>query len=84
MIVNLKRNRNDEKIIRKTLRLDQFPVIRKQWKFQYMKYTKEQAKRLKNKNMNGYTRSNPKIIDVKIKDGFYIIESKMNYKTTNN
>ena len=49
-----------------------------------MKYTNEQAKRLKNKNMNGYTRSNPKLIDVKIKDGFYIIESKMNYKTTNN
>ncbi len=48
-----------------------------------MKYTKEQAKRLKNKNMNGYTRSNPKLIDVKIKDGFYIIESKMNYNTTN-
>lgn len=49
-----------------------------------MKYTKEQAKRLKNENMDGYTRSNPKLIDVKIKDGFYIIESKMNYKTTNN
>lgn len=49
-----------------------------------MKYTKDQAKRLKNKNMNGYTRSNPKLIDVKIKDGFYIIESKMNYNISNN
>lgn len=44
-----------------------------------MKYTKEQAKRLKDKGMNGYTRLNRPIPDVKIKDGFYIVESKMNY-----
>lgn len=44
-----------------------------------MKYTKEQAKRLKDKGMNGYTRCVRPIPDVEIKDGFYIVESKMNY-----
>jgi hypothetical protein len=44
-----------------------------------MKYTKEQAKQLKDKNMNRYTRYYRPIPDVVIKDGFYIIESKINY-----
>jgi len=43
-----------------------------------MKYTKEQAERLKKKGMNGYTKHNRPLVDVIIKDGFYIIESKMN------
>lgn len=43
-----------------------------------MKYTKEQAERLKKKGMNKYTRYNRPLVDVIIKDGFYIIESKMN------
>ena len=45
-----------------------------------MKYTKQQAEKLKNKGMNGYTKYDRPIPDVIIKDGFYIIESKMNTK----
>ena len=43
-----------------------------------MKYTKEQAKRLKNKNMDGYTRYDRPLPKITIKDGFYIIPSKIN------
>lgn len=43
-----------------------------------MKYTKQQAEKLKNKGMNGYTKHDRPLPDVKIKDGFYIIESKLN------
>jgi len=43
-----------------------------------MKYTKSQAARLKAKGMNGYTATNRPLPDVIIKDGYYIIESKMN------
>ena len=43
-----------------------------------MKYTKEQAKRLKNKGMNGYTKYQRPLAKVTIKDGYFIIESKMN------
>ena len=43
-----------------------------------MKYTPEQAKRLKDKGMNGYTKYNRPIQDVIIKEGYYIIHSKMN------
>lgn len=43
-----------------------------------MKYTKQQAEKLKNKGMNGYTKYNRPLPDVTIKDGFYIIESKLN------
>ena len=45
-----------------------------------MKYTKQQAEKLKNKGMNGYTKYDRPTPDVIIKDGFYIIESKMNTK----
>ena len=45
-----------------------------------MKYTKQQAEKLKNKGMNGYTKYDRPIPDLIIKDGFYIIESKMNPK----
>lgn len=48
-----------------------------------MKYTKEQAEIYKNKYMEGYGKYNPLLIPVTIKDGYYIVESKMNYKTTN-
>jgi hypothetical protein len=43
-----------------------------------MKYTKEQAKKLKTKGMDGFTKYNRPLPDVKIVDGFYIIESKIN------
>lgn len=43
-----------------------------------MKYTKQQAERLKEKGMDGYTRYNRPLPDVIIKDGFYIVESKLN------
>jgi len=43
-----------------------------------MKYTKEQAQKLKDKNLNGYTKYYRPIADIVIKDGFYIIESKLN------
>ena len=43
-----------------------------------MKYTPQQAKRLKDKGMNGYTKHNRPLPDVIIKDGFYIVESKIN------
>lgn len=43
-----------------------------------MKYTKQQAEKLKNKGMNGYTKHDRPLPDVTIKDGFYIIESKLN------
>lgn len=47
-----------------------------------MKYTPEQAKKLKSKGMKGFTKYNNKFIpDVKIVNGYYIIESKMNYKS---
>jgi hypothetical protein len=45
-----------------------------------MKYTLEQAKKLKNKGMNGYTKHFRPLPDVIIKDGFHIIESKVNKK----
>ncbi len=48
-----------------------------------MKYTKQQAKRLKDKGMNGYTKHNRPLKDITIKDGYYIIESKLNYDETN-
>ena len=43
-----------------------------------MKYSPEQAERLKAKGMNGYTKYQRPLADVIIKDGYYIIESKMN------
>lgn len=43
-----------------------------------MKYTSEQAKHLKKKGMNGYTKYFRPMPNIIIKDGFYIIESKMN------
>lgn len=43
-----------------------------------MKYTKEQAKRLKNKGMEGYTKYQRPLAEVTIKDRYFIIESKMN------
>ena len=43
-----------------------------------MKYTKEQAERLKNKGMNGFTKHDRPLKKIVIKDGFYIIESKIN------
>jgi len=45
-----------------------------------MKYTKEQAERLKKKGMDGYTKYNRPLPDVIIKDGYFILESKMNKK----
>jgi len=44
-----------------------------------MKYTKEQAEKLKRKGMQGFTKYNrPWTPIVTIKDGFYIVESKIN------
>lgn len=43
-----------------------------------MKYTKQQAEKLKKKAMDGYTKYNRPMLDVIIKDGYYIIESKIN------
>jgi len=43
-----------------------------------MKYTKEQAKKLKNKGMDGFTKYNRPLPDIEIVDGFYIVPSKMN------
>lgn len=47
-----------------------------------MKYTKQQAESLKKKGMNSYTRYDRPLPDVIIKDGFYIVESKMNLQET--
>jgi len=45
-----------------------------------MKYTSEQAKRLKKKGMHGFNKYNKYVIPlVKVKNGFYIVESKLNY-----
>jgi len=49
-----------------------------------MKYTKQQAERLKKKNMDGYTRYDRPMPDVIIKDGYYIVESKMNLSEKTN
>jgi len=46
-----------------------------------MKYTKEQAEKLKNKGMDNLNDKNP-LPDVTIKDGYYVVESYIN-KTTN-
>lgn len=43
-----------------------------------MKYTKQQAEKLKKKAMDGYSKYNRPMPDVIIKDGYYIIESKIN------
>lgn len=43
-----------------------------------MKYTAEEKKRLKTNKLNRFPRYNRFIPDEKIKDGFYIVESKMN------
>jgi len=43
-----------------------------------MKYTKEQAELYKDKYINGFTKNYPLMVDVTIKDGFYIVESKIN------
>jgi hypothetical protein len=43
-----------------------------------MKYTEEQKKQLKDKNMNGFTKHDRPIPVITIKDGYYIIQSKMN------
>ena len=43
-----------------------------------MKYTKEQAEIYKNKYMKGYGKYNPPLSPVTIKDGYYIVESKIN------
>lgn len=45
-----------------------------------MKYTKEQAKRLKDKGMNGFTRYFRPLPTVRIDGEYYIVESKMNQK----
>ena len=45
-----------------------------------MKYTKQQAEKLKNKGMDGFTKYNRPLPDVQIVDGFYIVPSKMNTK----
>lgn len=44
-----------------------------------MKYTKAQAEKLKKKGMNGYTKYNRPLPDVIIKDGYYIVQSKINF-----
>lgn len=43
-----------------------------------MKYTKQQTELLKRKNLGGFTKYFRPIPDITIKNGFYIIESKMN------
>jgi hypothetical protein len=43
-----------------------------------MKYTPEQAKRLKDKGMNGYTKHDRPLTPVIIIGEYYIIESKLN------
>ena len=45
-----------------------------------MKYTKQQAEKLKSKGMDGFTKYNRPLPDVQIVDGFYIVPSKMNTK----
>jgi hypothetical protein len=45
-----------------------------------MKYTKEQAERLKKKGMDDYTKYKRPLPDIIIKDGYFIVESKMNKK----
>jgi len=45
-----------------------------------MKYTAEQKIQLKNKGMKGFTKYDRFIPVVKIVDGYFIVESKMNYK----
>ena len=46
-----------------------------------MKYTKQQAGKLKNKNMDRYTKYNRPLPDVEIINGFFVIPSKINYQT---
>ena len=41
-----------------------------------MKYTKEQAERLKNKGMNGFTKHDRPLKNIVIKDGFYPVVRK--------
>jgi len=43
-----------------------------------MKYTKEQVEQLKNKGMLRFSKYNRPLPKVIIKNGFFIIESKMN------
>jgi hypothetical protein len=43
-----------------------------------MKYTEEQKIQLKNKRIGGFTKYNRPLKPITIKDGFYIIESKLN------
>lgn len=43
-----------------------------------MKYTKQQAEKLKNKGLKGYTKYFRPLPDVQIVDGFFIVSSKMN------
>lgn len=43
-----------------------------------MKYTEEQKKQLKNKGKEIFTKYDRPIPSVTIKDGYYIIQSKMN------
>lgn len=45
-----------------------------------MKYTKQQAEKLKTKGMDGFTKYNRPLPDVTIVDGFYIVPSKINTK----
>jgi len=44
-----------------------------------MKYTKQQTEQLKRRGLNAYASNCRFIPEIIIKDGFYIIESKMNY-----
>lgn len=44
-----------------------------------MKYTATQKFRQRNSKMYKQNRRPPFVPEVKIKDGFYIVESKMNY-----
>lgn len=43
-----------------------------------MKYTKAQAEMLKKKGIDRYSKYNRPLPDITIKDGYYIIESKIN------
>jgi len=46
-----------------------------------MKYTEQQKKHLKDKKMQGFNKYSSKpLAEIIIKDGFYIIESKLNRK----
>jgi hypothetical protein len=46
-----------------------------------MKYTRQEAERLKNKGMKGFTKYTKWIPNVIEKDGFWIVESKINNPT---